>query len=64
MEWEDLYLDTQNEWITKAEYLIKRGYLMGVPVTMPNAVAIAQKMYLKRINSSRESASTLSPPKQ
>ena len=61
MEWEDLNLDTQNEWITKAEYLIKRGYVNGAMVDLTE---FAKKLYLKRINSSRESASTLSPPKQ
>ena len=50
MNWDDLNLDTQNEWITKAEYLIKRGYVLGDFNTKEE---VAQKMYLKRINSSK-----------
>ena len=50
MNWDDLNLDTQNEWITKAEYLIKRGYVLGDFNTKED---IARKMYLKRINSSK-----------
>ena len=62
MDWDDLNVDTQNEWLTKAEYLIKRGYVNGAMVDLTE---FAKKLYLKRINSSsRESAETLPLPKQ
>ena len=62
MDWEDLNISTQNEWITKAEYLVKRGYVSNIRIDL---VEFAKKLYLKRINSSEgNDYESFPPPKQ